>query len=64
MPLKAYDVDGNVVATLDYLVTRTPEGKRQVDFAGHAAAGRKLRNIWNVAGAVRSAVVNAQDQRE
>lgn len=56
--LIAYDAGGNVLATLDYLVkydtdeARSPLGL--IDFAGHEAAGGKLRDIWEVPGAAGS----------
>ncbi|MGD0121098.1 MAG: hypothetical protein ABSC46_00885 [Candidatus Limnocylindrales bacterium] len=48
--LLAYDADGNVVATLDYLLSQ--DGG--TDFKAHEAAGGKLRAIWEVSGAVGS----------
>lgn len=54
--LEAYDETGKVIATLDYLVTRTPKGKGLVAFEEHVKAGRKLRRIWDVEKAVGSRV--------
>lgn len=53
--LMAYDADGNVVATLDYLVARSDSGKviGLVDFAAQEQDG-KLREVWDVKGAVGS----------
>ena len=51
--LVAYDADGNVVATLDVIVERNPS-PRLIDFDAHERAGRKLRELWDVEGAVRS----------
>jgi hypothetical protein len=46
-----------VVATLDYLVHRNPDGsKEMVDFQAHQDAGRKLRQIWDVEQATGSRV--------
>ena len=55
--LIAYDVDGNVIATGDYMVTKNADGKVTglIDFAAHEEAGGKLRDIWDVAGAAGSA---------
>jgi hypothetical protein len=55
--LLAYDTDGNVVATLGHMVARNDAGDviGLVDFDAHEAAGGKLRDIWNVEGAVGSA---------
>ena len=55
--LLAYDAAGNVTSTLDYLVARDSDGNvvGLVDFAAHEAAGGKLRDIWDVKGAVGSA---------
>jgi len=56
--LLAYDVAGNVVATLDALVqldvTGIPLGL--VDFAAHEAAGGEHTDIWSVSNAVGSKV--------
>jgi hypothetical protein len=51
--LLAYDADGNVIATLDSLVACDDAGDvvGLIDFAAHEAAGGKLRDVWNVAGA-------------
>jgi hypothetical protein len=56
--LLAYDADGAVIATLDFMVTRDDQGQVTglVDFAAHAQAGGHLREIWEVDRAVRSAV--------
>ena len=55
--LLAYDADGNVIATLDHMVSRDAQGKVTglIDFAAHEATGGKLRDIWNVDNAVGSA---------
>lgn len=54
--LLAYDSDGNVVATLDYLVARDDAGKvvGLHNFEAHELAGGKLRSFWTVEGAVGS----------
>lgn len=51
--LLAYDADGNVVATLDYLVARDDAGEVTglVDFEAHEAAGGELTDVWRVDGA-------------
>jgi len=55
--LIALDEDENVVATLDVLVVRDADGKPAlVDFEAHEKAGGRLRDIWDVSGAVRSTV--------
>lgn len=52
MPLIAYDRSGNVLAILDHLVVPDENGNAVlVDFAAHEAAGRKLRECWEVSGA-------------
>lgn len=55
-PLLAYDADGNVIQSLDYMVARNPAGEviGLIDFEAHEAAGGKLRDIWNVDGAAGS----------
>lgn len=55
--LLAYDAAGDVIATLDYLTARGDDGQviGLVDFAAHEAAGGKLRDCWDVAGAAGSA---------
>ena len=55
--LIAWDADGNVVGTLDYLVARAyPDGPGigLHDFAAHETAGGKLREFWDVRGSVGS----------
>lgn len=49
--LIAYDADGNVVATLDYMVATDDDGNTVglVDFAAHEDAGGEHTAIWNVA---------------
>jgi hypothetical protein len=54
--LVAYDADGNVIATLDYLVQQTEDGPRLKDFAAHQASGAKHTDHWFVEGAVWSEV--------
>lgn len=56
--LLAYDADGNVVATLDHLVSRDDDGHvvGLVDFAAHEVAGGELTDIWRVEGAAGSGV--------
>lgn len=58
--LIAYDIDGNVMATLDYLVARDETGRAVgiVDFVALEDAGGRLRlgpdrphGVWNVPGA-------------
>jgi hypothetical protein len=46
--LLGYDDDGNVVATLDYMVARDDAGRviGLVDFSAHEAAGGELLDIW------------------
>lgn len=55
--LIAYDAAGDVIATLDYALARDAGGNviGLVDFEMHELAGGKLRDIWNVSGAVGSA---------
>ena len=55
--LIAYDADGNVVATLDYLVAKDDAGNviGLVDFGAHEAAGERLRDVWQSSRAVGSA---------
>lgn len=54
--LLAYDAAGNIVATLDYMVARNEHGEviGLVDFAAHEEGGGRLREVWDVAGAVGS----------
>lgn len=61
--LLAYDADGNVVATLDYLTLSAPDGgaRGTVDFAAIEKAGEPLRlrpdssaGVWYVPDAVAS----------
>ena len=48
--LIAYDADGHVVGTLDYLVAHDEAGNAigLVDFAAHEAAGGDHTDIWTV----------------
>jgi hypothetical protein len=54
--LLAYDEDGNIIATLDHVVARNPEGRAVglIDFEAHEKAGGRLRDIWEVERAVGS----------
>jgi hypothetical protein len=54
--LLAYDADGNVIATLDYMVARDGDDKVAglVDFAAHEAAGAELTDVWTVGDAAGS----------
>lgn len=54
--LLAYDADGNVVATLDFVVAYNPDGTARglVDFAATEEAGIELTNIWRSSKAVGS----------
>lgn len=58
--LIAYDADGNVVATLDYMVScaddadRTPLGL--IDFAAHEDAGGEMTDVWSPTRATGSKV--------
>jgi hypothetical protein len=54
--LLAYDNEGVVVATLDYLVVRNAASDvvGLADFDAHEAAGGKLRDIWDVSNATGS----------
>lgn len=56
--LLAYNASGAVVATLDYLVARGPDGKATglVDFAAIEEAGDEITPYWNVDGAVGAKV--------
>lgn len=58
--LIAYDTNGDVVATLDYVVRYDDSPERRplglVDFASHEASGGRLRDIWHVSSAVGSGV--------
>ena len=55
--LVAYDANGEVVGTLNYVVAKDDEGRivGLVDFEAHEDAGGKLREIWTVDAAVGSA---------
>lgn len=55
--LIAYDVDGEVVATLDHMVAKDEDGKvvGLIDFEAHEEAGGRLREIWQSGNAVGSA---------
>jgi hypothetical protein len=55
-PLIAYDADGNVVATLDFMVARDADGRviGLIDFEAWERSGRKLREVWEVGNAVGS----------
>jgi hypothetical protein len=55
--LLAYDADGSVIATLDYLVARDDAGNVTglVDFAAHETAGGEHTDIWRVGGGVPAA---------
>lgn len=46
--LIAYDADGNVVATLDYMVSTDEDGKvvGLIDFASHEASGGQHTDYW------------------
>jgi hypothetical protein len=50
--LLAYNASGDVIATLDYLVSYDPDGTPigLVDFEAHEAAGGELLDVWNVHG--------------
>lgn len=53
--LIAYDAAGNVVATLDYLRVKKPDGSYVlVDPEEHERSGRRLRELWQVESAVGS----------
>lgn len=54
--LIAYDANGNVVATLDYVVSVDEEGNAigLIDFSTHEDSGRSLTEIWRVDNAVGS----------
>lgn len=54
--LLAYDSAGAVVATLDHVVARDPDGNVTglIDFGAHEANGGKLRDIWSVSNATGS----------
>lgn len=56
--LLAYDASGNVVATLDYLVIRNPDGSVAglADFDAHEKAGGENTDIWTCSEAVGSKV--------
>jgi hypothetical protein len=55
--LIAYDENGKVVATLDYILSRDENGVANgvIDFEAYEATGAKLRDLWNVSNAVGSA---------
>lgn len=54
--LIAYNADGEVIATLDYMAARDENGEviGLIDFSAHEEAGGKLTDVWNVDGAVGS----------
>ncbi len=54
--LVGYDADGNILATLDYLIQYDETGKPLglVDFAAQEEAGGALTDIWTVDGAAGS----------
>jgi hypothetical protein len=56
--LLAYDVNGNVIATLDYLVHRDDQGRviGLVDFDTYEQAGGEMTDVWTVEGATGSKV--------
>ncbi len=56
--LLAYDVNGDIIATLDHLVARDAGGNvlGLVDFSAIEEAGRELTEVWTVSGAVGSKV--------
>ena len=56
--LLAYDTDGNVFATLDYMVARDSNGDATdlIDFAAHEAAGGEHTDIWVHSAAAGSKV--------
>jgi hypothetical protein len=56
--LLAYDDDGNVIGTLDYLTARDSEGNvvGLVDFDAHERAGGEMTDVWKVDGAKGSKV--------
>lgn len=56
--LLAYDDEGNVIATLDYLTSRDSEGNviGLVDFDAHERAGGSMTDVWTVEGAAGSKV--------
>jgi hypothetical protein len=56
--LLAYDADGNVCATLDYVVRYADDGTPLglVDFAAHEDAGGEMTDVWNVSDAKGSKV--------
>jgi len=51
--LIAYDAAGQIVATLDHLVTRDEDGQvvGLVDFDAHETAGGEMTDVWTVEGA-------------
>ena len=56
--LIAYDMGGNVVATLDHVTARDDEGNVTglVDFGAHEDAGGDMTDVWIVEGAKGSKV--------
>lgn len=54
--LLAYDSSGTIVAFLDQMIARDPDGHvlGLIDFAAHEDAGGKLRDIWDVQTATGS----------
>lgn len=54
--LVAYDAEGAVVATLDYLAVRSADGEMVglVDFSEVEASGAALADLWRVEGAAGS----------
>jgi hypothetical protein len=63
--LEATDASGFVLATLDKMVVRDAAGQPAiVDWEAHEQAGGKLRDVWDVAGAVRSAVERHERPQE
>lgn len=56
--LIAYDDAGNVIATLDYMVSRDETGEPVglIDFAAHEESGAEMTDVWMVKGAAGSKV--------
>jgi hypothetical protein len=52
--LLAYDTSGAVIGTLEWLMVPKDEGYVLVDFEASANAGIRLRELWEVAGAMGS----------
>ncbi len=54
--LIAYDVDGNVVGTIDYMVANNENGDAVglIDFEAHEKSGGSMTDIWQVGNAVGS----------